>query len=313
MKIINDIVTIKIGNKIYNYRNMILNVYLNKFVENQCCYRVRENKGMILKYIYLKLNSKIADNIEEESKIKISEFDIKSSSIAKYSQAVSEKQINIDYEYSFEYPEIKNHSGNKIMAIGFGTSRNNENYIDAILDTSNYNIYIEENQKISISRRDIITTDALFYTNNPDLIKGPVHLCPAGIDELVQTKIYQNKAHARLYSVGLSSYPDYIDKEYTDIEKIINDNQICIKGLKNYFENNMPAYLNRKLYSGNNLYPIKSNYRYIIFKYFVYQEKNVYVNDILMSDDFDTDCFYYQAISINKFGKTNLKIEYERG
>ena len=314
MKIINDIVTIKIGNKIYNYKNMILNEYLNKFVENQCCYRVKENHGMALIYIYLKLKTPIKNDINAESKIKIGEFDIYSYSRAKYRQVISEQQINIYYDYIFKSYDIENYFGNKIMAIGFSTDFSKESYVDAILDTSNYNIYIEKNQEISISRKDVITTDTLFYTNRKDLIKGPVHLCPAGIEEIFKTKIYQNKAHARLYSIGLSSYPNYIDKEYiigTDIEMKANNNEIDIIGLENYFNNNIPVYLNNMLYAGNELYPIKTNYKYVIFKYLVYQQE--YIDESTeLTDDFDTDCFYYQTIPINKFGKTNLKIKYER-
>ena len=118
-----------------------------------------------------------------------------------------------------------------------------------------------------------------------------------------------------MYSIGLSSYVDYIDKEYivgTDIHLEINDNEINIIGLKNYFENDMAIYLNNTVYLKDSLHPIKSNYKYIIFKYFVYQAQ--YTDKSTEStDDFDTDCFYYQAIPIDKFGKINLKIKYERG
>ena len=178
MKIINDIVTIKSGNKIYNYRNLILDEYLNKFSENQYCYRIKQNNGMALKYIYLKLRTPLRDEIRAESKIKASEFDIHSHSTTKYRQTISKRQINVDYDCTFKHYEIENYYGSKIMAIGFCTSLDKESYIDAILDTSNYNIYIEKNQEISISRRDVITSDALFYTNRPNLIKGPIHLCP---------------------------------------------------------------------------------------------------------------------------------------
>ena len=74
----------------------------------------------------------------------------------------------------------------------------------------------------------------------------------------------------------------------------------------------MTIYLNNMLYSGGDLYPVKSNYKYIIFKYLVYQTQ--YIDESIEStDDFDTDCFYYQAIPMDKFGKINLKIKYERG
>ena len=48
----------------------------------------------------------------------------------------------------------------------------------AVLDVSNYNIYLQENQELSVTRKDIITTDALFYSNDKTKIPGPVHLAP---------------------------------------------------------------------------------------------------------------------------------------
>ena len=61
------------------------------------------------------------------------------------------------------------------------------------------------------------------------------------------------------------------------------------------------------------LYPIKTNYKYIIFKYKVWQlvHRGTYFN--VEEVNTDTGYFYHQAIPIEKFGKTNLKIKYERG
>ena len=63
---------------------------------------------------------------------------------------------------------------------------------------------------------------------------------------------------------------------------------------------------------------IKSNYKYVIFKYKVYQEieKGVYDEDNNLNFEYiqtDTKSYYYQAIPIDKFGETNFKIKYERG
>lgn len=313
MKIKNDLIAIKNGSKIYNYNNLILQEYLNKFAYQQNIYRVAHNSGKLLGFAFLKFDTPI-ENVEENSKIKVAQFDVYSFPVASFKQIISENQIIIDYNYKFELYQIEKYFKNKITAIGFCISSDKDNYIDAFLDTSNYNIYLEENQDLTISRRDIVTTDALFYTNNTTLIKGPVHLCPGGIPEIIPTKIYQNRAHARLYSVGLSSYIDYIDKEYivgTDLGIQINNNEVSIKGLKNYLSTAAPIYASNVLYPSDILYPAGTNYKYIILKYIVYQEK--YIDEsILLTDDFDTDCFYYQAIPIDKFGKSNLTIKYER-
>lgn len=314
MKIKNDLITIKNGNKIYNYNNLILDKYLNMFVEGQNVYRFVSNFTKLLGFCFLKFDIPI-ENIKEDSQIKNSQFDVYSYPSAKFRQTISENQIVIYYDYKFELYQIEKYLGKKITAIGFNTNFNKDSDICAFLDTSNYNIYLEHNQDLIISRKDIVTTEALFYTNNFNLIKGPVHLCPGGIEEVISTPIFQNRAQARLYSVGLSSYTNYIDKEFvfgTDLEMQINNNEIEIKGLKNYFSNEDFTGPGNNLYPSNNVYPIKSNYKYIIIKYRVYQQMIVDETTGL-TDDFDTNYFYYQAIPIDKFGKSNLKIKYERG
>ena len=101
-----------------------------------------------------------------------------------------------------------------------------------------------------------------------------------------------------MYSIGLSSYSDYIDKEYIigkDIFAEQNENELIIKDVENYLNKNI-KYLDNKLYPSSSLYPTKSNYKYLIFKYKVYQEilKGTYEEPI--NEFIDTGTYYYHAI-----------------
>ncbi|MBR2857753.1 hypothetical protein IKE96_00850, partial [bacterium] len=69
----------------------------------------------------------------------------------------------------------------------------------AVLDTSNYNLYLQENEFFTVVRKDIITTDADFYTEW-SIVKAPAHLCPKGIEKTSGS--YFNDNYGILKSVG---------------------------------------------------------------------------------------------------------------
>lgn len=114
-----------------------------------------------------------------------------------------------------------------------------------------------------------------------------------------------------LYSIGFSSYIDYIDKEFVvgeDIQAIQENNEIKIEGIENYLSNKEPLYPSISLYPSTNLYPRSSKYKYLILKYRIWQDvwnDNEYTTT-------DTGLYYHQAIELSKHGLTNLKIKYER-
>lgn len=91
------------------------------------------------------------------------------------------------------------------------------------------------------------------------------------------------------------------------------DTEITIKGIENYLNLGNPIFSNESLYPGNSIYPIKTNYKYIILKYKVWQQVHSGDFDNVITTTTDTGCFYYMAIPINKFGKSDLTIKYERG
>ena len=343
MKISNKLVSIKIGNKQYDLKNLITNECLTRFARAQLVpedyNKIINDKAMT--YCLLKFDNpfQINENIELHNQ----DFNICLADSAYIEKNISENNIKIKYIYSSNFiwdyeknttANISDYYGKKITAIGFNSwfsSDVNSSIkipVMSVVDTSNYNIYLQDKQDLKIVRQDSISTDAYFWSSNKK-IKGPIHLIPGGGDKVViQTPFmvnsdtqlnYENfKSYAFLYSVGLSSYRNYIDKEFIigkDIEVIQSDNKLIFDGIENAFSDLTLLPL-KNLYPASNIYPVKSNYRYVIFKYKVYQVFGNWTdsgNGYSMSTELeDTGYNYYQAIDINKFGLSNFKIAYER-
>lgn len=343
MKIKNDLISIRIGRKQYDFRNMILDEYLKTFATSQLDVEsVRKvTNGKSLYYPLLKFDTPI-ENLNEKSVLVNEDFDIFSLYYTA-NQEVSENQITTQYNYTFDkvidfsssnYPNqinISNYFGRKITAIGFssfgGKSSSIYSTVRAVLDTSNYNIYLQPNQEFTVTRKDIITTDALFYTPNKNKIPALLHLMPIPNKAVIEpNKLYSNSGTAAIegtdasygiiYSIGLSSYIDRIDKEFIvgeDVEITQNGTELNIEGIENYLNNENRLYPSSNLYPSSSIYPIKANYKYIIIKYKVWQNilSGTYENPVYTMTD--TGFFYHQAIPIDKFGKLNMKIRYERG
>ena len=254
MKIKNDLVRIKVGKKKYDFHNLILNEYLRRFalgqIDKENTLKGKLTQSRELNYILLKLDTSL--EITESSKLYYNDFDICIINQAKHFQDLSENQITIQYNYktkdntfvvdisvssqatettSGSIKFLNNFYGKKITAIGFSSGWAPwANYsICAVLDTSNYNIYLEENQEFSVTRRDIITTDAEFYSNDKDKVPAPVHLAPYGVPQIINqpdivdsegtiNSFYDN-AYGALYSIGKGYMPNVIEEE-----KIIGEN-----------------------------------------------------------------------------------------
>lgn len=322
MRIRNDLVSIKIGKKQYDFNNLILNEYLNRFAKSQLdknSIRLITNDKE-LSYCLLKFDTPL--EINENTELYNQDFDICIlSDNTNIVQEISEQEITIKYTYNsnlslWDYKKntadnikISDYNNKKITAIGFNSyfAPSTDLKVCAVLDVSNYNIYLQENQDLTITRKDIISSDTVFWTENKK-VKGPVHLAPSGIT------ILENgfrKAQGILYSVGFSSFIDYIDKEFVigkDIQAIQENNEIKIEGIENYLSNESALYPSISLYPSHGIYPRKPKYKYLILKYKVWQ-------DVVNGDEYiatDTGLYYHQAIRLNKHGLTNLKIKYER-
>lgn len=307
MKIRNDLIEIKIGNKKYDFNNLILNNYLSRCAKSQLIEKPLNSIPYMLQLSYVLIKFDEPFDIQIDTELHNADFDICFVFGSKYNQSISEQQIIVEYNYeTTENPAIWDYNkktavgvnlsdyyGRKITAIGFNSywpddsNLTNKFPVGAVLDTSNYNIYLQENQDLSITRRDIITTDALFYSNNKEKVSGPAHLAPIGLPQIIREPIFYNddktgwndyngldRCSGKLYSIGLSSYTDYIDKEFVigeDIEVEANENELNINGIENYLATDSPLFCNEGVFPNSNLYPIKSNYKYVVFKYKVMQ------------------------------------------
>lgn len=345
MKIKNDLVSIKIGKKQYDFKNLILNEYLNTFARAQLnkddIYATKNNKN--LQYLLIKFDTPL-ENITEERTLNNDDFDIvlvlgetslqeinENGITVQYTYELTENSVIIDYNTNETiYYDISKFYGKKITALGFNrhftTLPNAKVNVCAVLDTSNYNIYLQEKQEFTVTRKDIITTDAIFFSNDKSKIAGPIHLAPIPNKALIKpNKVYNDtgnrwytgsdESFGIIYSIGLSSYVDRIDKEFVigeDVEITQNGAELETKGFNNAISKEF-MHPNENIYPSSNLYPTKSNYKYLIIKYKVWQEllSGTYDNPVYTITD--TGYFYHQAIPIRKFGDLDLKIKYERG
>lgn len=352
MKIKNELVSLKIGNKQYDFKNLILDEYLKRFILKQLDTTTPRYipYQLYLDTLFFKFDTPFK-NLSPQSDIFPEDFDIafvdgcKSVITTATPNLITTKYTYDMDNFIYDYNKKKggdlpfeDYYGKKIVAIGFGpnfASFTKKNKVCAVLDTSNYNIYMQANQKLECARKDIVSTDALFWSSD-DRIKAPAHLYPYGGDPLLYQEPYPNfrkedkisfmarsamPTKGVLYSIGLSSYTDYIDKEFVigkDVIAVQNGTELSIQSINNDFNFEKELHPNNLIYPSANLYPIKSNYKYVIFKYKVYQEieKGVYDEENNLNIEYtqtDTKSYYHQAIPIDKFGESNLKIKYERG
>lgn len=338
MKIKNDLISIKIGKKVYNFNNLILNEYIKKFVKSQLDKEYSNEDIKELNFVFLKFENMLS-NIQEDSELYQNSFDIVLINGAEKNQVIeSEQKISIEYIYKTDKSNLvldlatnqyKNFEeyfdDRKIMAIGFSDSYVNNNKILAVLDTSNYNLYLRKDEDFSLLRKDIITTDAIFYTNNQEKVKAPIHLYPKKNEAIFEpTELIsqdgssaikgKDESFGILYSVGLSLVNNLISEEFVigeDIDIEESDTEIQINDIENYLSK-YSIFPSKNVFCGTFLQPLKSSYKYIIFKYKVFQEvlSGTFENRIYTITD--TGVYYYEAIPLFLNGKLNLKIKYER-
>lgn len=352
MKIKNELVSLKIGNKKYDFKNMILDEYLKRFILKQLDTTTPRYVPyqIYLDTVFFKFDTPF-ENLSPQSDVFPLDFDIafvggcKSVITTATPNLMTTKYTYDMNNFIYDYNEKKggnlpfeNYYGKKIVAIGFGVwfaHYNKNNKVCAVLDTSNYNIYMQANQRLECTRKDTVSTDALFWSSDAR-IKAPVHLYPYGGDPLLYQDPYLDfreedkksfnamsalPTKGVLYSIGLSSYTDYIDKEFVigkDVNIVQNGTEFSIQSINNDFNFEKELHPHNSIYPSSNLYPIKSNYKYVIFKYKVYQEiqSAIYGEDNTLEYKYtqtDTKSYYHQAIPIDKFGESNFKIKYERG
>lgn len=308
MKIKNEEVGIKIGNKEHKFRNMIMDTYLDVFAENFTNFKYKGLPYCLISF------TKLNYGMNEQSTSMEYDVTLELSLDDDYETITPQGVVNKYYyrNEEAESPMIKDFIGKTIKSIGFAdyNYETHELSLRAYLDVSRYNITIQENQPLIISRVDKITTDLNFWASS-NLIKGPIHLTKNGILDMVGYNY--NRIIPKLYSIGFGILPYTINKEYLAENLIIQKTGTGIIEINNQLDTGYRKnlYFSDDLYMSDNLLLKQANYPFLIYKFKLYEE--TYPDpeeDVVLVD---TQRYYTQYQELRKYGKINLKIKYERG
>lgn len=293
MKIRNDFIKIRTKNKNITIQNTILDNYLDELAKSNLG---TGNKR--IKTCHIKLDTPI--EFTTSSLIPKTDFDFyfyapsyyetpsKNSNIIQYdfftqyaAATVNGEYINIDVSY---------YKDRKIASIGFGVGDNDN--IVAIVDVSNYDLRI--NSFLSISRKDIISTDLEFKSNT---FEYPLHLL---FEEYLITFKDNNTVRAKLKEIGLSDNKHEIKERIAVTNTVVQNGILTIKDLTSYSSlgrTYLPTFLT--------FYPTKRRHNYIFFIYEVTgYTYNPTIQHVLGE--------YYEIGECNLYGNIEANIMYER-
>lgn len=322
MQIHNEEVVIQIGTKRAKLRNTILDSYLKKFINSELA-DIQTSQSAInmreLNYVLLKFDTPVI--FEPSQEILNSEFDIaiifnnrnifqnvtENKAIIDYKYNNSDMSYNI-YDYHTEtssgrYSDLSEYAGRKIASIGFNSSWQPRAQfpVCAIIDTSNYNIYLAKNQKLSLSRRDTITSNMEFFTHSKR-IEGAMHL---GV---------QNDIFSKLVGVGFGAEKDYFDDYYPieNLDYTVEGTSIKFPSLSNTAFTATPRYCGDDVLASN-ISCQKANRKYCGFTFAAFErrteqnaEGNLVINYYPLGE-------YNMAFDLDKYGNEVISLIYERG
>lgn len=267
MRIKNESIKIKNGNKETTLNNYIYDEYLELFSKTQYSISDLDQQQKKFNECYLRFDEPLVDIRNADT----NDFEVMIR-FPKINLLADNKSANVTYRYmTNEYvyditgarerlTEINRYIGKKITAIGFGVSG-----IMACLDVSNYEIYVTPDEGLEIVRKDTISTEGICY--NYDF---PVHLSPVGdINNPIYTGT-NNPKYAVLYSVGFAKTEGIEELEYVigeDINvNIIDDTKFGFSLEKSTVDMIYPS---SDTYPSSDIYP-NNQYNYVFFKYRLY-------------------------------------------
>ena len=311
MKIKNEEVSIKIGNKTKTFTNLIINSYLDLFADSFLDFKQKNLPYCLVNFT--KNNMAIDENSTEMQYDTILEADFASNIEILTGSNIVNKYFYKDPVAS--YPYLEDFAGQQIRQLGFANWDNTkQDYVlYAYLDVSRYNIIIQDSQPVTISRVDKISSDMQFWANSREL-KAPYHLTGRGMLELLGMD-YQTII-PKLYSIGFGVLPYKFVNEYLAEDLTISKGETGIINIAEDFYNykNNDLYPREDLYPSEDLYPQTPTANLLIYKFKMY--KIVYPDP--SSEEYeleDTGMYYtqYRELKNNEYGKLNLSIKYERG
>lgn len=317
MKISNEYVEIKIGNKVYRKQNMILNTYLKELFASQL--NTQHNLARI-SACYIKLDTPI-ENVDYNSELTRDDFDIfiYPSGNLTTNITTAKNTIKIMYNFKdmmFSYKKSDGtygssssfniFAGRKITAIAFGMD-----VCYTFLDTSNMNIIINNEENFVFTRVDNITSDGITKG-----IEYPLHLVndiakkdekTIWIQEQQGMTGYKETTRAKLYSIGFGNTVGYMEEEYliNEVETDRDDYSISFdvsrtKKIGHYPSENLHF----------TFYPTMDNSKYLIFKYKLY--RRYYNSNTEQYVITDLDKYYTMSKPNENFGNLQIKLKIER-
>lgn len=289
MKVKNEYVKVKSGNKQHVFKNYIYDSYLKLFSDNQ---KEVYSQIAIVEDVYTDLIGcviKVDTPLEDYKNATISDFDFeivrKDVNVTGNSKKVStvynyNSSIGVHTVGGYKGINLEDYDGKNITAIGFYGRKSFLSITDHILyacvDTSFHTIKINHSEGIDITREDIVSSNA-----ECDGIEYPLHLAP------VLTRVYDTedeykgllaKVRAVLYSVGFGTIKGEMQEEFVigkDAEiATINDTMYGVV-MKNPISTGI--FPKDDLFPGDSLYPIQPEYKSTVYP----QEKNVFPSDRL--------------------------------
>ena len=311
MKIKNEEVSIKIANKTKTFKNLILNSYLDLFADSFLNFKDKNLPYCLVNFT--KNNININENSSEMQYDTILEADFASNIEVLTGNNIINKYFYNNPVAGYDY--LEDFQGQQIRQLGFANYNNVEGkyILYAYLDVSKYNIVVQDNQPITISRVDKISSDMSFWSNSIK-IKAPYHLTTRGLLE-VQGMEYQTIV-PKLYSVGFGVLPYKFANEYLAENLTILKKDVGIINISEDFYNykNNDLYPREDLYPCADLYPRTPTANLLMYKFKMY--KIIYSDP--SSEEYelqDTGMYYtqYRELKNNEYGKLNLSIKYERG
>lgn len=311
MKVENKEIKIRVGDKIYKTKNMILDTYLKDLFGSQW---YMTHSMCRINSCFLKFEDKL--EVNPDSILEKSDFNVQfiNNRFGTEGKVVSTSKNGAELKYTFDIDTaeeryitgmLKNYINKKLTGIGFGreslTDPSGETFvIYAYVDVSDMNIILNTEENFSISRTDYISSDGIVNG-----LEFPLHLIndiayyePARDDGTVM-----HYTKAQLYKIGFGGYPGVSEEEYLIYGTTYNvdDNSITIQIIRNKEQG---------IYPSNNLQlgfmPLPDNSRSINFIYRLYRQKdNDPYGDYL-------DEYYSMGFYNDKHHTINIKLKIER-
>lgn len=302
MKINNEYVEIKLGNKTFVKQNMILNTYIDRIFNMQIN---TDYDDFFLTYCYLKFDEPL--EVDYDSYLTRDNFDVGFwSEYSRHNFIGNSNNIKFFWKFGNTRTIINSLDdfvGKKITGIGFGDYYR----CYAYLNTNNMNIILNQNEKIMINRVDNFISDGIL--NGLDY---PLHLINNVADRdpkqiTINEEHFRETTRAQLYSVGFGNKEGLMSEEYlvNEIQTEVGNNYITFNVEE---EKTNMIFPNVDIFPTATLFPVKEN-QYIIFKYRLYRRykdsNEQYVVTYL-------DQYYTMAIKNENFGNLEIKLKIER-